>query len=326
MIEIKSFKRLAIVAFSIVIGGCGTNASSIAPQPDMANSTTSRVASIQPDDGGKKGLYVSNLFTSVSLYPAGIHKSNPKPMETITDGTTRPEAMWVDRHGTLYVVNGVNGRDHVSVAEYKQGETEPKRVITNGLTAPAAVAVGRDGTVYVNDVVETNTGVVVIYGRGQSMPERTITLPDFAYDFTPGGMAFDAKGDLLVATLVPETNTVHVFSIAPGSSTPVDLGLKGAGGPAIATDGAGNLYTAGAINDPGTVAIFAPGSTTPFRAFQLGPQINFITVAADGTLYAAVIDQRTGVTGVAEVAPGAGTITNLIDKGNYAYGVALGSL
>jgi hypothetical protein len=74
------------------------------------------------------------------------------------------------------------------------------------------------------------------------------------------------------------------------------------------------------------VAVFAPGATTPFRTYQLGPQINFITVAGDGTLYAGVLDQRTGVTGVAEVAPGASTITNLIDKGLYAYGVALGSL
>ncbi|HEY5096298.1 MAG TPA: hypothetical protein VII69_14390 [Candidatus Eremiobacteraceae bacterium] len=325
MIDIEGYKRYAMIALGMMLAGCGgMSATSIAPQIIVPGSSFSNADPSQPDNA-KNVLYVSNLLSNVTLYPAGIHRSNPQPLETITDGTTRPEGMWVDRKGTLYVVNGVNGRAG-NLTEYKLGKTSPNRVIRNGLTAPTAVAVGRDGTVYVNDAQETITGVVVVYGRGQSAPERTITLPDPAYALDPGGMAFDANGDLLVATLAPETNAVHVFSIAPGSSQPVDLGLKGAGGPAIAIDGAGNLYTAGTPNDPGTVAIYAPGSTTPSRMFQLGPQINFITVAADGTLYAAVLDQRTGVTGVAEVAPGASTITNLIDKGNYAYGVALGSL
>jgi sugar lactone lactonase YvrE len=291
----------------------------------MAGSASTHSDTLQPA-GTKNVLFVSNLLSNVTAFPAGIHKSNPQGLETITDGTARPEGMWVDRHGTLYVVNGVNGRVPVNVAEYKLGKTSPDRLLQNGLIAPTAVAVGRDGTVYVNDAQQTVTGVVVVYGRGQLIPERTITLPDPAYALQPGGMVFDASGNLLVATLAPENNAVHVFSIAPGSSNPVDLGLQGAAGAAIGIDRAGNLYTAGAPNDSGNVAVFAPGATTPFRTYQLGPQINFITVAADGTLYAGVLDQRTGVTGVAEVAPGASTITNLIDKGNYAYGVALGAL
>jgi hypothetical protein len=308
------------------LAGCaGANGVSNAPRSVAAGTSTANAPPVQRDDIANHVLYVSDLLSRVTLFPAGIHKSNPQPLETITDGTTRPTGLWVDRNGTLYVVNGVSGQSHVNVAEYKLGKTSPHRLLEKGLVAPTAVAVGSDGTVYVSDVQETVTAVVVVYARGQLTPERTITLPDPAYAVEPGELAFDAKGDLIVATLAPENNAVHVFSIAPGSSLPVDLGLQGAAGAAIGIDHSGNLYTAGAPNGGGVVAVFAPGTTSPSRIFQLGPQINFITVAPDGTLYAGVLDQRTGVTGVAEVAPGSNTVTNLIDKGNSAYGVALGS-
>ena len=86
-------------------------------------------------------LFVSNLLNNVTAYPAGIHKSNPQSLETITDGTARPEGMWFDRKGTLYVVNGVSGQAPVNVTEYKLGKTSPDRVIQSGLVAPTAVAV-----------------------------------------------------------------------------------------------------------------------------------------------------------------------------------------
>ncbi len=324
--ESRQIDALAVAALFVLLAGCaGASGSSLAPRGNVVGSSTANAAPRQ-SDAAKEVVYVSNILSNVTVFPASIGDNKPPPIETITDGTTRPEGLWVDRKGTLYVANTVNGQNHVSVAEYKRGKLTPDRVIETGLVAPTAVAVGRDGTVYVNDVHETTTGVVVVYRRGQSTPERMITLPDPAYALVAGGMAFDGKGNLLVATLDPVNNAVHVFSIAPGSSQAVDLGLQGAGGPAIAIDGAGNLYTAGTPNDNGNVAVYAPGATTPYRTFALGPVISLITAAADGTLYAGVIDQRTGVTGVAEVAPGASTITNLIDKGNNAFGVALGSL
>ncbi len=314
---------LAFTLFISLAGCAGTTVSSLAPAVRAAGSLTSEAAAVGRDAHVKKVLYVSNLLNNVTVFPASIHAVNPAPLATITDGATRPEGLWVDGKATLYVVNGV-GLQPVSVAEYKRGTTSPDLVIEDGLVAPTAVAVGSDGTVYVSDVQATKTGVVVVYGPGQSQPERTITLPDPAYALQAGSMAFDARGNLLVATLAPINNTVHVFSIAPGSSQPLDLGIQGAGGASIAIDGAGNLYTAGAPNDD-MVAIYAPGATNPSRTYSLGTQMNFITVAANGTLYAGVLNQRTGVTGVAEIAAGASTITNLIDKGQSAYGVALGS-
>jgi hypothetical protein len=308
----------AVFALCAVLGGCASRTGPpLAPSQDLGGLSIQSEPELQLDGAGKKAVYVSNLYTNVTLYAAGTKVSDPPAIETITNGVTRPEGLWIDHKGNLYVVNGVNGKNPVNVTEYKRGQTSPYRVIGDGLTAPTAVAVGRDGTVYVNDVRQTNTGVVVIYGPGQSTPERTITLPDSAYDLTAGGMTFDTEGNLLVATLAPETNTVHVFSIAPGSSTPVDLGLQNAGGPSIAMDGAGNLYTSGTTNDY-VVAVFAPGATSPERTFTLDAQPNFITVARDGTLYVAL--QR----GVAEIAPGGDSVENVIDKTNYAYGVALG--
>src|SRR5579863_2236320 len=183
----------ALIAVSLFASLAACSNSSGLPhsgQTGIAESSMS-ATTFQAAAGTKNVLFVSDLLTNVTAFPAGIHKINPQSLETITNGTTRPEGMWVDGHGTLYVVNGVNGRVPVNVAEYKLGKTSPDRLLQKGLTAPTAVAVGPDGTVYVNDAQQTVTGVVVVYARGQMNPERTITLPDPAYALQPGGMAFD---------------------------------------------------------------------------------------------------------------------------------------
>jgi sugar lactone lactonase YvrE len=245
---------------------------------------------------------VSNIIGGIRIFSADIHQSNPPLLGTITNGTTRPEGVWIDRNGTLYVANAEQYPRNASLAEYKQGATSPFRTITSGLYAPAAVAVGDDGTVYVNSVDGNTTGKVVEYARGKLKPKRTVTLPDPGYSLTPGGLAFDQNGNLLAATLLNST-TVHVFKIAPGSSHVIDLGLQGVGGPAIGVDGAGNLYTAGLY----LVAVYPPGAISPSRTFPLNFYANGLAVAHNGTLY--VVGNLT----VAEFAPGASSPTNYID-------------
>jgi len=167
---------------------------------------------------------------------------------TITNGTTRPEGVWIDGKGILYLENGPQYPAQADIEEYKPGATSPFFKITDGLNSPGAVAVGSDGTVYVNQLGEAGgggvIGVVAVYPAGKTKLERTISLTDAGIRHERGGMAFDQQGNLYAATIGNATE-VHVFKIAPGSSQATDLGLQGYGGSAIAIDGAGNLYAGG---------------------------------------------------------------------------------
>jgi sugar lactone lactonase YvrE len=252
-------------------------------------------------------LFVSNSAGSIRIYSADIHQSNVQLKRSITNGATRPEGVWIDAKGTLYVENGEQYPVQADIEEYKQGAKSPFFTITDGLDSPGAVAVGSDGTVYVNQLGELNggtIGVVVVYAPGQKTPERTIPLnPTPEYGMNAGGMAFDQQGNVLAATL-GNAEEVHVFRIAPGSSQATDLGLQGYGGAAIAVDGAGNLYSGGGA---GFIAVYPPGATQPSRTIPATFYINGMTASSDGTLYAvANLD-------VAEYAPGASAPTNYID-------------
>ncbi|HEY5047101.1 MAG TPA: hypothetical protein VII49_03655 [Rhizomicrobium sp.] len=270
----------------------------------------------------KQLLFVSNIIGSIRLYSADIHKSNVQLMGTITNGESRPEGVWIDRKGTLYVENGDQYPTQANIEEYRRGATSPFRTITEGLNSPGAVAVGSDGTVYVNQLGQGGggvIGVVIVYPPDGTTPERTIPLnPTPEYGMNAGGMAFDAQGNLLAANSGNATE-VHVFNIAPGSSQATDLGFQGYGGSAIAVDGAGNLYSGGGN---GFIAVYPPGATSPTRTIPTGFSVYGLTARSDGTLYA-VADSF-----VAEYAPGANAPINYVDTVDgetFTYDAALGS-
>lgn len=256
----------------------------------------------------KQLLFVANLDGSIRIYPGDIHKSNAQLKGSITNGATRPEGVWIDANGTLYVANGAQYPVQADIEEYKKGATSPSFTITDGLNSPGAVAVAGDGTVYVNQLGEAKgggvIGVVAVYAPGETKPERTINLnPTPEYGMSAGGIAFDGKGNLFAATFGNATE-VHVFRIRPGSSKAVDLGLQGYGGSAIAVDGQGNLYAGGGN---GFIAVYPPGATSPSRTIPTSFSVYGMTATRNGTLYA-VSDSF-----VAEYAPGASTPANYVD-------------
>jgi hypothetical protein len=267
-------------------------------------------------------LFVSNLDGGIRIYSADVHNSNVQLQGTITNGTTRPEGVWIDGKGILYLENGPQYPAQADIEEYKPGATSPFFKITDGLNSPGAVAVGSDGTVYVNQLGEAGgggvIGVVAVYPAGKTKLERTISLnPTPEYGMSAGGMAFDQQGNLYAATIGNATE-VHVFKIAPGSSQATDLGLQGYGGSAIAIDGAGNLYAGGG---GGFIAVYPPGATSPSRTIPTSFSVYGLTARQNGTLYA-VADSF-----VAEYAPGASTPTNYVDTldgETFTYDAALG--
>jgi sugar lactone lactonase YvrE len=190
----------------------------------------SAVAGASQTSHHKRLLFVSNLIGSIRIYSAGIHKFDVQLKRTITTATSRPEGIWIDRKGTLYVENGEQYPTQADIEEYENGATSPFFTITDGLNSPGAVAVGSDGTVYVNQLGEKDDGqigVVVEYAPGKKTPKRTVKLnPSPEYGIDAGGLAFDPQGNLLAAT-IGNASEVHVFKIAPGSSKATDLGLQG---------------------------------------------------------------------------------------------------
>jgi hypothetical protein len=287
----------------------------------VAASPISASAGAGPAQHHKRLLFVSNLDGSIRLYSADIHKSDAKLLGTITTGASRPEGVWIDRKGTLYVENGAQYPTQADIEEYKRGATSPFLTITDGLNSPDAVAVGGDGTVYVNQLGSGGGGVVgevVEYAPGQTTPERSVRLnrkPE--YGLNAGGMAFDPQGNLLAANSGNATE-VHVFKIAPGSSKATDLGIQGYGGAAIAVDGDGNLYAGGGN---GFIAVYPSGATSPSRTIPTSYTVYGMTAARNGTLYA-VADSS-----VAEYAPGANTPTNYVDTlygETFTYDAAVG--
>src|SRR5580658_6274366 len=128
----------------------------------------SAAASASHTSHHKRLVFVSNLIGSIRIYSADINKSDVRLKYQITNGASRPEGIWIDRKGTLYVENGEQYPTQADIEEYKKGATSPFFTITDGLNSGVgAVAVGSDGTVYVNQLNDgLNTGEVVEYAPG----------------------------------------------------------------------------------------------------------------------------------------------------------------
>jgi hypothetical protein len=317
-----------LFAVAVLLTGCSYGGSAaVAPmnstprttQPSMtvdraASTTSSALAVFLSSFNGP------NFAGEVVAFPGGLGAHNPPVLRTIASGTQRPFGMWVDSAGTLYVVNIPDGEPTTGVSEYHPGATLPFRVLTQGLVFPTSVAVDAAGNVFVNQRQgDGGSGdFVTVFPPGKLQPSRTIDLHFAGYDLQAGGMAFDKHGNLLVAAANFRVG-LHIFKVAPGSSTATELHLSITGTqdisstPGVAVDGAGNLY----VSSLGSIAVFAPGATTASRFTTKGA--NLIAVLPDGTLYAS-----TG-SGVDEYKPGANSPTNSITDQNVdGFGVAVG--
>jgi sugar lactone lactonase YvrE len=157
------FRRfgLAAVLASFVAGCGGWGASSVAPSTGLNHAMMGPIAKMPTQTrvgntaASKRLLYVSNLNG-----PNG----QGRPIRTITTGANRPDGIWVDGSGVLYVVNEVSGAPNASITEFHRGQSQPFRTITDGLVIPETVAVDANGTVYVNDRhKDTYNGEIIVY-------------------------------------------------------------------------------------------------------------------------------------------------------------------
>lgn len=124
---------------------------------------------------------------------------------------------------------------------------------------------------------------------------------------------------MIVGTSKVEGIDAIVYSVAPGSSQPINLNLKGLAGATVGTDKAGNIYDG---SDEGDIVVYAPGYKSPSRSIYAGTNgfYSSFAVTANGTIYWPNYDNGQ----MYEFAPGVSEPTNVLFSGG-GVGAAVGS-
>jgi hypothetical protein len=136
-----------------------------------------------------------------------------------------------------------------------------------------------------------------------------------------------AKQLVYVASDYSSTGAVYVYSAKGQAQKPIATITDGISAPqGLAVDSNGNLYVANSGSN--TVTVYAPGQTTPSKAYSQGISTPFdVAVGDDGTVYVANETGGASYSGsVTEYPSGSMTPSATIQLANdYAFAVALDS-
>ena len=178
---------------------------------------------------------------------------------------------------------------------------------TNTKTYDSTISAGSTPSVTGLIANDTVTGLSEVYNAASaSATAPTALLPVVAF---PQAMAFDAAGDLYVAS---EQDTISIF--LPGATTPRAT-LTGVDDPtALAFDLEGNLYVTNyasptlGLGGGNTVSIFAPGAATPTSTLTVPIGPYDLVFDTSGNLYISSPSLNT----VSKFAPGATVPTSML--------------
>jgi hypothetical protein len=274
-------------------------------------------------------IYVANSgreFPSpgtVQVYAAGSN-GNAAPIATIRGAATHlhgPTAIAVDSSGRIYVANhyeeppeyrgNVMIWDTVTVfAAHSRGDVAPIAEISGphtGLNGPDGVAFDPNGNIYVaNDGWSVPFGATVTAyparSNGDVKPVATFKGGTDTGIERPGGIAFDAKGNIYVGNNPTSFSRLDMYPAGTDHNVPPAAVIRGVAG-AITVDSKGNIYAADprgrigpvgiAGQSPGSITVYAVdthGHLTPKAvieglATELAPRT--IAVDASGNIYSA---------------------------------------
>lgn len=298
---------LALLAAGLIAGCTNTTSAPMVPNGVSGQAPPAARMSARASTG--QVLYIADINGQpgvglIHVYTAGM--KNPQQIRTITNGTGRPVGLWVDDKNILYAANEPN-KYPGSVTEFQPGASSPFFQITNFKGYPGSVAVDANQNVFVNESY-SDEGWVQEFAPGSNTAERTIDTGIGGYAFGNGSMAFDTKGNLIVAESADLK--LRIVSIAPatGKVTPLNLDLDGNGitGPGMGIDRAGNMYIGSSGSS--SVSVFPPGHTEPSRVISPVGAYGLTWVTPRGAVYQA--DYSEGA--VIEVAPGSNSPTSTL--------------
>lgn len=258
-----SFARFCIFVLGAVglagcVGSMGPSASSSLPNSLSVSAT--------------RGVSVPSLVfvadraaSAVFAYPAGV--DNPKPVETITDGISKPLGVATDAAGSVFVVNsGAGPRGNVTA--YKTGSLQPYMTFVPDTTflLTGGIAVAADDSMYLVGS-SRNASEVRRYPAGASKPSFTI------YGGTQPGITFesvfvDRQSDVYVSFSGGACCGSGLLRYVPNSHVGRALfnGLIGG----IAADTSGDILAS--LAGKGVIRVYAPdGHLTHFGAPPAGP-------------------------------------------------------
>jgi hypothetical protein len=242
----------SVCAAAFVLAACG---GSQTPSTDNASFVPVTISSshlangVSNDLARDSRLFVANSgISQIIIYPAGVH--DPQPIGSISSGVYKPYNLAVDQKGTLYVANSNN-----TITEYRRGQTIASKTLTepSGSVTATSLTVGSDGTVYAGNTV----GEVFEFADGNTKPTKTLGVPASVV----WSLALDSKNDLFVPW-AQIFNGSGVVKYKPSSKVYKTV-LSGESG-ILAVD----LHDDLLLGDEGGIAIYKPGSKTPFRTIH----------------------------------------------------------
>ena len=196
----------------------------------------------------------------------------------------------------LYVADDGGTLNYGGITVYEPGLRGAVRNIIRGASNPMSISIGADGTLYVLNESGGYAGGIRVteYNPGSHRPSRRIDKLYWGV-----ALATDASNNLYLANCnscvdggaplrsrVPDTVTVYgskqtkpMRTIEQGIHTPQSL----------AVDPQGYVYVAngGSPKARPSIAVYAPGSTTPLREVKLSivRDLKYMTLDSEGNLY-----------------------------------------
>jgi hypothetical protein len=190
-------------------------------------------------------VYLSDQSSSIVYV---FQESTGEQVGEITKSVAAPYGLFVDRKGTLYVVNS----DNSTVTAYPRGAKDPTTTWSQDLSRPLYAVVDASGDLFVGNA---NGGTIVEFAAGSTTASEVIQTPGIEVD----GMDLDKDGNLYAAYRSSNGATGGgIVEVAPGSTTGTTLGMK--------LDQPQGLF----VDSSGRISVVETGSKQRIARFLVG--------------------------------------------------------
>jgi len=197
-----------------------------------------------------------NLYVSVG---SQIEEYSPSGQDlgAFATGLSTPQGLAFDSSGNLYVALSGTG----SVEKFNSSGLGA--TFATGLGYPVGIAINSQGNVFVSSFSVSNSQVNVFDSSGTN--KLTLSLGSSG----PGGLTFDAAGDLFVANQLSFNVEEYAASGGLVSTSGTNYASTGSNSQptGLAFDGSGNLYVSYAYQTTSVIEEFtAPNTGTTFAS------------------------------------------------------------